>query len=257
VNALTEGGNADVKGSVIRLPTVMTYPVPELPPNLPRTVVEINSTGSLAGACVLLAMLDPSVNPGVNCTIDAGTKTVTIDGNGVDINLPSLVIDNGYTLAIAGHNPAQTVNINSLSGDGGFTIDANSLSDLNESVVLKVAGLEDDDLTEMATPIDLSLMAWKQNASDGRSYDSSALQIVYGGSGTITMEGGGNLQSAMSIYAPNAAFELQGTQDFYGSILARTIESHGNASIHYDRRLGGEFHVAGHAMLGSFTLKRF
>jgi hypothetical protein len=257
VNALTETGNASVNGSVVQLPTAMTYPVPALPPNLPRDVVAVNSTASLTGACDLLGMLDPSVRPGVNCNIDTGTKTITIEANGIDVNLPSLVIDNGYTLSIVGHNPAQTVNINSLSGDGGFTVAANSLADLNESVVLKVAGVEADDITGMATPIDMSLMAWKQNASDGRSYNSSALQIVYGGSGTIRMDGGGNLQSAMSIYAPNAALELQGTQDFYGSILARTIESYGNAGIHYDRRLGGEFYVVGHAMLGSFTLKRY
>jgi len=257
VNALTESGSAQVNGSVIQLPTVMTYPVPALPPDIPRDVVAIDSAASLAGACVLMATLDSSVVPGTNCTVDAGSGTITIDANGVDINLPSLVIGNGYTLNIAGHNPPQTVNINSLSGDGAFSVDANALSDLNESVIVKVAGLESDDVTEMETPIDLSQMAWKQNAADGRSYDATALQMVYGGSGTIKMDGGGNLQSAMTVYAPNATFELLGTQDFYGSVLARTVENLGNGAIHYDRRLAEEYYVAGHPMLGTFTWKRF
>jgi hypothetical protein len=98
-------------------------------------------------------------------------------------------------------------------------------------------------------------MAWKQN-SPSYNYDASALQIVYGGSATISMKGG-NSQSAVTIYAPNADFELQGTQDLFGSVLARTIENHGNASIHYDRRLGRDFWVAGRPMVGTFTWKRF
>jgi hypothetical protein len=61
----------------------------------------------------------------------------------------------------------------------------------------------------------------------------------------------------MSIYAPNAIFTLQGTQDFYGSVMARTVESHGNAGIHYDRRLGQEFYIAGHPMVSTFTWKRY
>ena len=68
---------------------------------------------------------------------------------------------------------------------------------------------------------------------------------------------GGNSQSAAVIYAPNADFQLQGTQDFFGSILAKTITNGGNASIHYDRSLSGEFFVAGQPMLGTFSWKRY
>lgn len=121
--------------------------------------------------------------------------------------------------------------------------------------MLKIAGMNPDN-TEMAVPFDLSAMSWKQNAPDGRSLDASALQIVYEGSGTIQMQGG-NSQSACSIYAPNATFELQGTQDLYGSVLAGTIDSAGTANIHYDRNLSIEFYVAGHPMVGTFTWKRY
>ena len=68
---------------------------------------------------------------------------------------------------------------------------------------------------------------------------------------------GGNSQSAATIYAPNASFTLQGTQDLYGSILAKTITNGGNAGIHYDRRLATDFYVTGHPMVGTFTWKRY
>ena len=99
-------------------------------------------------------------------------------------------------------------------------------------------------------------MTWKQNTSE-HNYDASALQIVYGGTATISMKGG-NSQSAATIYAPNAQLLLcKGTQDLYGSILAKTITNGGNASIHYDRRLASDFYVRasddGHLQLEAVT----
>ena len=44
---------------------------------------------------------------------------------------------------------------------------------------------------------------------------------------------------------PTRTSVLQGTQDLFGSILAKTITNGGNASIHYDRRLSRDFYVAG------------
>jgi hypothetical protein len=127
----------------------------------------------------------------------------------------------------------------------------------NEAVVLKVAGLNADG-SEMEEPFNLADMGWKQNATvnAANKYDASALQIVYGGSGTINMDGG-NSQSAAVIYAPNADFILKGTQDLYGSILARTVTNEGNASIHYDRRLSRDFFVTGNPMASRFSWKRY
>jgi hypothetical protein len=100
------------------------------------------------------------------------------------------------------------------------------------------------------------LSSWKQNDTSGHhSYDASALQIVYGGTAEPIMRGG-NAQSAATIYAPNAAFKLQGTQDFFGSILARTVENSGTPRIHYDRRLQRQFWIAGQPMMGTFTWQR-
>ena len=107
----------------------------------------------------------------------------------------------------------------------------------------------------MAVPFDLTNMSWKQNTLSS-NYDASTLQITYAGTAKIIMNGG-NSQSAATIYAPNAAIELQGTQDLYGSVLANTIYEHGDAGVHYDRRLMRDFYVPGHAMAGTFTWKSF
>ena len=191
--------------------------------------------------------------------MNAASKTVTIDGHGTDVTMPSVTVASDYNLVFVGHSsPAANVNINSLAGSGDIEIQANmGTTNANESVVLKVAG-KNSDGTDMTTPFDLATMGWKQNATvnAANKYDASALQIVYGGTGTINMDGG-NSQSAATIYAPNATFYLQGTQDLYGSILAKKIENGGNASLHYDRRLQHDFYVAGHPMAGTFTWKRY
>ncbi|HKT79311.1 MAG TPA: pilus assembly PilX N-terminal domain-containing protein [Vicinamibacterales bacterium] len=252
VTGLTEGGSADVSGSMVQLPTEVLYPTPTFSTVPPTTTVTINAAllASPATACSSLGL-----TLGTNCTVNAITKTVTVDGNGTDVTMPSVVVSTGFKLVVAGNNPAQTVNINSLSGAGDVEFSSNVSGPLNESVVLKVSG-KNPDSTDMTVPMDLSnLNSWKQN-SPSNSYDASALQIVYGGTATLRMKGG-NTQSAATIYAPNARFELYGTQDLYGSILAKTIENMGNASIHYDRRLQSDFWVAGHPMMGTFTWNRY
>ena len=264
VTALSETGSADVTGSIVALPTAVTYPPPEFSVTPPTGSVSISSAVSLAAACINLAMEDSSIvvsGGGQNCFIDAVAQSIRIDGNGTDITLPNVTIGAGYKLIIDGNAvPAQAININSLRGTGEVEINANLASNLSESVVLKVAGVGTGTNplypNELDVPFDLSTMTWKQNAAAGRSLDASALQIVYGGHAGIHMKGG-NSQSSVAIYAPNANFELQGTQDLYGSILARTITNGGNANIHYDRRLARTFFVAGHPMVGSFTWKRY
>ena len=261
VTALTETGSAAVEGSIIQLPTAVTYPPPVFSVTPPTGTVAITSAATLAAACTSFATQSSSVVPGVNCFVDAVAHSVRIDGNGLDVTLPNVNIGGGYKLIFDGNTvPSQAININSLAGSGEIEVNANLASNLSESVVLKVAGVGTGTNplypNELDVPFDLSTMTWKQNAAGGRSLDASALQIVYGGHAAIRMVGG-NSQSAVAIYAPNASFELQGTQDLYGSILARTIYSHGTPAIHYDRRLGRDFWVAGHAMVGTFTWKRY
>jgi hypothetical protein len=253
VTALTETGHADVNGSVVQLPTAVTYPVPTFsstpaPWSLTPATLTTTLLSTPSAACSAL-----NLTLGTNCSV-SGSK-ITVDGNGSDVTLPSVTVNSGVTIVFRGRNPGNNVNINSITGAGSVEVEANMASNTNESVVLKIAGKQSDGTTELNPAFDLSTMSWKQNSSVA-SYDASSLQIVYGGTQTINMKGG-NSQSAATIYAPNANFVLQGTQDLFGSILAKTITNGGNASIHYDRRLSRDFYVAGHPMASDFTWKRY
>jgi hypothetical protein len=251
VTALTEVGSADVTGSVVALPAPVVYPPPVFSTTPPTNTVTVDGTllANAATACSSLGLVS-----GTNCTVNAGTNTITVDGHGTDVTLPSVNVSSGFKLVFVGHNsPPANVNINSLAGTGEIQVQANMTTNNNEAVVLKVAGLNPDG-SEMTTPFDLSQMSWKQNTTNHK-YDASTLQIVYGGSGTINMDGG-NSQSAATIYAPNANFYLQGTQDLFGSVLAKTITNGGNASIHFDRRLLRDFYVNGHPMASNFSWQR-
>jgi Tfp pilus assembly protein PilX len=255
ITGLSEGGSATVAGSEVQLPTAVTYPMPTFSSTPPTTAVTIDASllGNAGTACSSLGLVS-----GTNCTVNAASKTVTVDGHAADVTLPSVNVASGYTLILTGHSTTdggapQTVNMNSLTGSGNVQINANLAGNVNDSVVLKIAG-KNSDGTDMTVPFDLSTMTWKQN-SPTTAYDASTLQIVYGGPATINMQGG-NSQSAATVYAPNATFTLQGTQDFFGSILAKTITNGGNASIHYDRRLQKDFYVAGQPVVGTFTWNR-
>jgi Tfp pilus assembly protein PilX len=250
VDAMTGVGAATITGTINQLPAAVSYPPPLLSTTPPTTTVTIDSTllANAATACSSLGLTS-----GTNCSVSG--STITIDGHGNILTMPSVVVASGITLDLKGSNPPNIIELNSLSGSGTVQIDANQTSPTqNQSVVMKVAG-KNPDGTDMPIAFDLTAMAWKQNTLSS-NYDASTFQIDYGGSQIIQMQGG-NSQSAATIYAPNARFILQGTQDLYGSVLANTVYEHGNAGVHYDRRLLKDFYVPGHAMAGTFTWKSF
>jgi hypothetical protein len=272
VTGLTEGGSAQVDGSMVQLPKAVSYPTPVFSTVPPTTAVTINSTSfstpaNKVAACTALGLTfgDTTTVPAGNCTTDnlgpSGTPRLIVDGHGADVTMPSVTVANGVTLVFQGNSPPANVNINSLGGNGDIQVNANTTGPLNQSVVLKVAGKNPvgvtsptlPDPTDMMVPIDLNNLGWKQNAP-AQSLDSSAFQIAYGGTGTISMKG--NNQSAVTVYAPNATFGLVGTPDLFGSVLAKTVDNGGDANIHYDRRLAHDFWVAGLPMVSTFSWKR-
>jgi hypothetical protein len=263
------GGNATVEGGQVPLPKAVTYPPPIFSATPPTTAVTIGGALLALGntaACANLGLTFGTnlTTPAGNCQI-SGSK-ITVNGYGADVTMPSVSVAGGYTLQFEGSSPAGNVNINSLTapatGPAGDIV-FDSAGSLNQAVVLKVAGKNPAgvtnpslaDPTDMLVPVDLASLGWKQNASVPQDmYDAAAIQIVYPGTGTISMKG--NDQSAATIYAPNASFALTGTADLFGSILAKTVDNAGNANIHYDRRLQSQFFVVGQAMMATFSWKR-
>ncbi len=248
-------GTPTAVNGIVQRPAV-NFPAPTFSTTPPTNTVEINSAllANPSTACSSLGL-----TLGSTCTI-SGT-TVTVNGGGTPVTMPSVQVANGYTLVFQGSNPPSVININSLSGsagdgNGSIQVAANMTSpSQDQAVVLKIAGTNPDG-TQMASPLDLNALSWKQNSTVPQAaYDAQALQIVYGGTGTLTMAG--NDQAAATIYAPNATVSLKGTADFYGSILAATISNSGTPAIHYDRALANAYFVMGNPMLGTFSWKRF
>jgi hypothetical protein len=133
------------------------------------------------------------------------------------------------------HLSAGVYVVNSLTLLGGSTIVVDS-----GPVVFNVAGVGE------SSPIDLS-----GGAVSNPSYNPSNLQIIYGGTGTISLTG--NSASALTVLAPNAAAHLNGTGDLYGAIITRTVTGGGNSAIHYDRGLAGQGVTQGNPVLHQFS----
>jgi choice-of-anchor A domain-containing protein len=173
------------------------------------------------------------------------------------LSLPSLTLDNHVSLVLVATAGPAEYNFNSITLTGGSEIKVQPTAS-NQAVLVNVVGKNPDN-SAIAMPVDL--VGGTFAAPDTTScascsvYDASMLQFVYGGTGEIRMAG--HTGAAATIYAPDAAFTLEGTADLYGSILAKTVNIAGSANIHYDRRLSEEFYVMGHPMVGTFTWKRY
>jgi Tfp pilus assembly protein PilX len=251
VTALTAEGMAEVNGSVVQLPTVVTYPAPIIP--AVSTLADVSLSSADATTC-----LDKFGLTALNCNVVGddiiiqGVDSVT----GGPLSLPSisLTANSVRLVLVATTSPAQ-YNFNSISLAGGAEIEVRAANP-TEAVLVNVVGKNPD-----GTPIDvpINFVGGTFAAVDGcatcSDFDASMLQFVYGGTGEIKMAG--HAGAAASIYAPEAAFTLEGTADLYGSVLARTITVAGNADIHYDRRLARDFYVMGRPMVGTFSWKRY
>jgi hypothetical protein len=258
VTALTESGSAQVSGSVVQLPTVVTYPPPVVPSPSPLADVGLSSGGDQATTCGALGL-----TPGAIADVSAGTAqcnvtgdTITINGNGSTLSLPTLSLSAGVDLVMVASGPvAAQYNFNSISLAGGSTIGASATSP-TESVLVNVVG-KNPDSSDIAVPIDFTGGTYAAVTGCGTcsDYDASILQFVYGGSGEIRMTG--NSGAAATFYAPDASVTFSGTSDLYGSVLANRINTTGSGNIHYDQRLSHDFWVAGHPMVGTFTWKRY
>ncbi len=103
-----------------------------------------------------------------------------------------------------------------------------------------------------ATPLDIG-----GNGISNNTFNSTLLQIQYGGTGAINLHGNGS--SSAVLYAPNAGITFSGNANWYGSVIANTLQSNGNASvsIHYDRALQNNLMTVGNWTLDSFTWSKF
>ncbi|RKX20408.1 MAG: hypothetical protein DRP35_06115 [Candidatus Zixiibacteriota bacterium] len=74
-----------------------------------------------------------------------------------------------------------------------------------------------------------------KNSGDINSTENPSDMIFYYQGTDFDLKNSGALTAA--IYAPNASAVLHNSGDFYGSILANTIDAHNSAAFHYDQSL--------------------
>lgn len=241
IDGLTEGGSASV-GSMVKLPTAIVYPSPSMPAQSP--LADVTGGGVTCAGLGLTA---------ANCT--AAGSTITLDGHGLTLSLPSIALQSHTNLVLTAGNPPSRYNVNSISLAGGSTIGIAATSS-TQGVVLGVVG-KDPTGTAIDMPVDLT--GGSQTAVVGCAtcspYDASMLQMVYAGTGNIWI--GGTNDSVMTVYAPNSLLTLKGNADVYGSILAKRLDDQGHGAINYDRRLLHDFWVVGNPLVGTFSWQRY
>ncbi len=222
VDALTESGQATVTGGIIQLPQTVVLATPAAPiPTPPTTSISFTKNSGCAGA-------GSCSSSGADITLTGGSSAAPLVLGDVNVSTQGVL-----------HLTAGYYNFNSLEvgSQSAIVIDSGP-------VVLNVAG------QNQSTPIDLS-----SGTTTNASLNPANFQVIYGGTGTVKLNGGA--QTAMVVYAPNAnAMFPSSNSTYYGSIIASTVAANG-AQIHYDRHLSSEFFTAGAHMLTAFTWKKY
>jgi hypothetical protein len=228
ITALTEGGSADVNGSVVQLPQALNYETPALPSPMPPTT---NVSSGLA-FCISFNLAQAPA------TCDYSSGKTTIDPKGATVELGN--ISGNWVLKGGDYS------INSI-GSGDLAVQDSSTGTHN--VVINLTGKTSAG-GDIATPFNLN-----GNAVVNTSMDPTRLQVLYAGTGSIDLTGGST--AAMMLYAPNASVTTHGNADIWGSVLAKQITSAGTPRFVYDRRLQSTFKTLGNYMLPSFSWKKY
>jgi hypothetical protein len=61
---------------------------------------------------------------------------------------------------------------------------------------------------------------------------SGNVVIIYNGTGELDLQGGPHMCAIVN--APNAAVKFNGGSDYFGTIMANSIDDHGGVNLHYD-----------------------
>jgi Tfp pilus assembly protein PilX len=188
---------------------------------------------NLPSAIVLPAPTPP--NPLPPTTAFSGNDQTLLNGASVG----DITITGNKTLTLGAVGTTSIININSLKITSGNIV-------ILGHVILNVAGTG----LSGGTVLDFS-----GGSVTNPGFNPSTFEIQYAGTGQISANG--NSAAAEMIYAPNAAVTLNGTGDVYGSLVGKTIVNNGNADIHYDRHLSGQFFVVGNGMMSAFSWKKY
>src|SRR5262249_27516938 len=148
--------------------------------------------------------------------------------------LPELDLRGGVNISLVASSPAAQYNFNSMQIESQSQINITATSSA-QGVYVDIVGTTNAGVA-VPTPLDLTGGSFAAPpCASCSSFDASMLQFIYAGTGNIAMKG--NSAAAATFYAPNAAATFTGTDDLFGSLLAKDKNETGTGNIHYDRRL--------------------
>lgn len=211
--AIEEGTSSSIGGKVY-VPNIgtSTPPVPNQGcPGDDFTRTGNGTYGSLVQSTVLAV---PTI------TIPTNTSTTDMPSSGTVVpgTYQNLNVGNGNTLTLTAPG---TYNIQCISGGSGATI---TTSPATGKVTINLSG----NSSCASNPLSLGSHATIQNTSQ----IASNIQINYPGTGGLTLTGGPLMYAVVN--APNASVQINGGADFYGTIMASTIDDHGGTNLHFD-----------------------
>jgi len=216
-----------VTGGLVQLPQTVVYPTPNIPAD--GTLDITTNSGCPSSAAMTLA--------GGACTPGSGNIALAPTTPGGTMTLHNLSLTGNKDLHLA----AGTYNINTLSETGSTQLVLDSTP-----VILNVTG------TGGGTVVQLTGGGLTNTSGN---YNPQSFQILYAGTGTISLKGGA--ASVGLLYAPNASFSFAGNADWYGAVIGKDMTDMGGTAVHYDRQLQKSALMVGPWMLDSFSWKKY
>ncbi len=153
------------------------------------------------------------------------TLTIPADSSSTDVTSGTIVPGTYRNLTLGSHGAV------TLTAPGTYTFDCISMGSFGTLSSSPATGQITINLTGTgcsSSPLTMNSHAVFNNTSQV----ASNFQVNYAGSGTITMEGGPQMFAVMNT--PHAAVVLHGGADYYGTILAYTIDDSGGTNLHFD-----------------------
>jgi hypothetical protein len=225
---------------LVTMPQTVTMVTPQIPTTVPPPAPGVSSASTLS-PCTGICPANGANNGNYGDISVSGNSGQVVTFVPLGTNASNCAPGIYYVNSIALSGQA-SIAIGPCPGTGPGT----GNPAVYQPVVINVVG------NGQATPLDLG-----GNGIANPTFNSTLLQIQYAGTGAINLHGNGS--SSAVLYAPNAGIIFSGNANWYGSVVGKTIQSNGGASvsIHYDRALQQNLATVGNWTLDTFTWSKF
>lgn len=218
-NSYNWSGTGTIDSGAKQLSAAWTPPAPMAPTGTPTS-----SSVVLGSGCTNLPAGSCSGSGG-NITLNPGTYNALISSGTATVHLTG------------GSSSCNVYNFYSVTASGSFSFVVDS------GKVCMV-------FTSPSSPVTAS-GSWLSNSSGV----PSNLSINYSGTGGMPISGSSG--SYAVINAPNSPVTVSGSNDWYGSVIAKSVTASGGAKFHYDQALGSSSAGASSFHISWFNWNKF